>query len=194
MRISLIRGRDFRSSDRPDTEQVAIVNSALSRRYFGGQDPLGKVLQIEDGAHLQRWRIVGVVSDVKAFGPEQPAHADLYRPLAQASFPLLAFTVRTNIDPSTLLKAAKQVIWSVDKDQPIFDAMPLSLLAAQSLALRRVSTILIASFAFTFFIVVLLWDLGFSCSADPSQVTLVMHSSLQTSHLVLPHVRVSVLP
>src|SRR5215472_17252107 len=56
------------------------------------------------------------------------------------------------------------------------------------------TAILIASFAFTFFIVVLLWDLGFSCSADPSQVTLVMHSSLQTSHLVLPHVRVSVLP
>src|SRR5262249_41183384 len=104
-------------------------------------------LQIGDGAHLERWRIVGLVSDVKAFGPEQPAHADLYRPLAQASFPLLAFTIRTNLDPSALLKAAKQAIWSVDKDQPVFDAIPLSMLAAQSLALRRVSTILIASFA-----------------------------------------------
>ena len=147
MGISLIRGRDFTSSDRSDTEQVAIVNSALSRHYFGSQDPLGKVLQMGEGAHLQRWRIVGLVSDVKAFGPEQPAHADLYRPLAQVSFPLLAFTVRTNIDPSALLKAAKQAIWSVDKEQPVFDAMPLRMLAAQSLALRRVSTILIASFA-----------------------------------------------
>lgn len=147
MGISLIRGRDFTSSDRSDTEPVAIVNSTLSRHYFGGQDPLGKVLQIGEGAHVERWHIVGLVSDVKAFGPEQPAHADFYRPLAQKPFPLLAFTVRTNTDPSALLNAAKQAIWSVDKDQPLFDAMPLSMLAAQSLALRRVSTILIASFA-----------------------------------------------
>jgi predicted permease len=147
MGITLLRGRDFSDSDRSDTEYVAIVNSSLSRRYFGGEYPVGKILQLGDAAHLQRWRIVGLVSDVKAFGPEQPAHADLYRPLAQASFPLLAFTVRTDGDPAGLLKAAKQSVWDVDKNQPVFDAMPLSLLAAQSVTLRRVSAILIASFA-----------------------------------------------
>jgi predicted lysophospholipase L1 biosynthesis ABC-type transport system permease subunit len=123
------------------------VNVTLARRYFGNEDPVGKVLAINDPPRAKQWRIIGLVSDVKAFGPEQIAHADLYRPLAQISFPLLAFTVRTSGDPVPLLKLASQAIWEVDKDQPLLDAIPMSELAAQSVTLRRTSTILIASFA-----------------------------------------------
>jgi len=147
MGIALLRGRDFTDSDRTGSEQVAIINSALASRYFGADDPIGKVLELGDAAHPQRWVVIGEVADVHAFGPEQPAHADLYRPLAQMSFPLLSFTVRTAGDPSDVLNPAKQAIWDVDKDQPIFDAMPLSLLAAQSVTLRRVSAILLGGFA-----------------------------------------------
>jgi ABC-type antimicrobial peptide transport system permease subunit len=91
--------------------------------------------------------LVGVVADVKAFGPEQETHAELYRPLAQAQSFLLAFVVRTSAEPGTLLKPAEQAIWNVDKDQPVFDAMPMTLLAGQSLTLRRTSTITLAGFA-----------------------------------------------
>jgi predicted permease len=147
MGIRLLRGRDFTDFDRPGSEQVAIIDSTLARRYFNGEDPIGKVLQINNSGHVERWRVVGIVSDVKAFGPEEAAHADFYRPLAQVSFPLLSFVVRTSADPGVLLNSAKQAVWNVDKDQPIFDAMPVSVLAAQSVTLRRVSTILLASFA-----------------------------------------------
>ena len=147
MGIALLRGRDFNDSDRTGSQQVAIVNSALARRYFGSEDPIGKVMELGGPGHVERWVIVGEVSDVHAFGPEQPAHADLYRPLAQVSFPLLSFTVRVAGDPSSVLNAAKQGVWEVDKDQPVFDAMPLSLLAAQSVTLRRVSAILLGGFA-----------------------------------------------
>ena len=108
---------------------------------------MNKVLQIDEYPHAERWRIVGEVSDVKSFGPEQLAHAEIYRPLAQDPFPLLAFVVRTNGDPAALLKSAKQAIWDVDKDQPVFDAMPMRELAAQSITLRRTSTILLSAFA-----------------------------------------------
>jgi predicted permease len=147
MGIGLLRGRDFNDSDRSGSEKVAIVNSTLARQYFGGENPVDKVLQLGDAAHPERWRIVGEVSDVRAFGPEQAAHADLYRPLSQISFPVLAFVVRTTDDPSKLLKSAESAIWEVDKDQPVFDAMPMRVLAAQSVTLRRTSTILLASFA-----------------------------------------------
>ena len=147
MGISLLRGRDFTDSDRTGSEQVAIINSTLAHRYFGDENPVGKTLQLGEAAHMERWHIVGVVSDVRAFGPEEAPHADLYRPLAQASFPLLAFTVRTAGDPASLLSSAKQAIWNVDKDQPVFDAMPLATLAAESLAVRRVSAIVIGGFA-----------------------------------------------
>jgi len=147
MGIRLLRGRDFTDFDHPGSEQVAIVNSTLARRYFGGEDPVGKVLQIDNAGHVERWHIIGMVSDVRAFGPEEEPHADLYRPLAQVSFPLLAFVVRSSGDPGAPLNAAKQAVWNVDKDQPIWDAMQVSVLAAQSLTLRRVSSILLASFA-----------------------------------------------
>jgi putative ABC transport system permease protein len=147
MGIALLRGRDFTDSDHSGSEKVAVVNLTLARRYFGNEDPVGKVLELGDPGQTKRWRVVGLVSDVKAFGPEEPAHADLYRPLAQSPFPLLAFVVRATGDPAASLKPAEQVIWDIDKEQPIFDAMPMALLAAQSVTLRRISTILAASFA-----------------------------------------------
>ena len=148
MGIHVLRGRDFTDFDKTGSERVAIVNMALARRYFGDEDPLNKVLQISDfGGQTERWRIVGEVADVKAFGPEEEAHADLYRPLAQITFPLLAFVVRTNGDPAVLLKSAERVLWDIDKDQPVFDAMPLRTLAEQSMTLRRTSTVLLANFA-----------------------------------------------
>ncbi len=147
MEISLLRGRVFADSDRPGSEKVAIINSVLAERYFGDEDPLGKSLDVGGAEHADRWRIVGVVSGVKAFGPDQPAHPDLYRPLSQLPFPLLAFAVRTTGDPSALLKSSEQAVWDVDKGQPIFDAFPMSKLASQSVTLRRASAFLLTGFS-----------------------------------------------
>ncbi len=147
MEIGFVRGRDFTDADRSGAERVAIINTTFARRYFRDQDPINKVLQLGDAGQPERWRIVGEVSDVKSFGPEQVAHAELFRPLAQATFPLLAFVIRTTGDPAALLKASEQAIWDVDKDQPVFDAMPMRTLAAQSIALRRTSTTLLVAFA-----------------------------------------------
>lgn len=147
MGIGLLRGRDFSSSDRAASEKVAIINQTLARRYFGDADPIDKVVEIAGDSHADRWRIVGEVSDVKAFGPEQVAHADLYRPLSQVSFPLLSFMVRSSGQPSDLLNSAEQAVWDVDKDQPVFDAKPMTQLAGQSMTLRRTSAVLLAGFA-----------------------------------------------
>ena len=147
MGIHMLRGRDFTKFDKAGAELVAIVNATLARRYFGDDDPINKVLQLGDPGHVQRWRIVGEVGDVKAFGPEEAVHADLYRPLAQLPFPLLAFVIRTNGDSGTLLRSAQGAVWDVDKSQPVFDAMPMRTLAAQSMTLRRTSAILLVNFA-----------------------------------------------
>jgi predicted permease len=144
---SLLRGRDLNELDGPDAEKVAIVNRTFARRYFRDTDPVDKVLEISDFGHIDKWRIIGEVSDIKAFGPEEETHAAIYRSLSQQSFPLVAFVIRATGDPAMVLKPAEQALWSVDANQPIFDAMPMSLLAGQVTALRRVSTILLGSFA-----------------------------------------------
>jgi putative ABC transport system permease protein len=93
------------------------------------------------------WRIVGVAGDVKAFGQDQPTHADIYKPLDQEPFPLIAFTVRTETDPASMIKSAEQALWSVDPNLPVFKAISVQTLAAQSLAVRRASSVLISAFA-----------------------------------------------
>ncbi|MHB8640711.1 MAG: ADOP family duplicated permease [Candidatus Acidiferrales bacterium] len=147
MRIPLLRGRSFTGVDRDGTLRVAIVDETLARRYLGGKDPVGKRLNLGTPEKPEWWQVVGEVGNVKAFGLERPGLPTLYRPFAQLPVGLIAFTIRTEGDPAALLKSAEQAVWDVDEDQPVFQALPMSALAAQSVALRRVSTLLLAGFA-----------------------------------------------
>lgn len=147
MQIPLLRGRVFSDADQANSEQVAIVNATLVQRYLRGEDPLGRRLNVASPDRPEWWTVVGVVGDVKAFGPDQAAHADIYFPVDQAWFPGVAFVMRTANDPATTLKSAEQAVWKVDKDQAIFKAIPVSALAAQAIAVRRVSMVLFAGFA-----------------------------------------------
>ncbi len=146
MRVPLLGGRDFTDADHDGGRKVMIVDETLARQYLGG-NPVGKRLNLGTPEKAEWWEVIGEVGNVKAFGLEQPGLLTLYRPYAQRPLVLVAFTIRTAGDPSGLLKSAQQAVWDVDKDQPIFQALPMSTLAAQSVALRRVSTLLLAAFA-----------------------------------------------
>jgi putative ABC transport system permease protein len=147
MGIRLIRGRDFTERDREGSPQVAIINETLARRYWPGEDPIGKRLNLGDTNDPSWWEIVGVAGDVKAFGLEQETHGDLYRPLYQVPFPLIAFTIRTAADPMRLAASVRQEIWAVDKDQPVFKVLTMEQLASDSVTFRRVSMLLLVFFA-----------------------------------------------
>ncbi len=146
LRVPLVAGRDFTDADREGGRLVAIVDETFARQYLDGS-PMGKRLNLGTPEMPEWWEVVGEVDNVKAFGLERPDLPTLYRPLAQHPWGLLAFAIRTVGAPATLLKSAQQAVWDVDKDQPVFRALPMSTLAAQSIALRRVSTMLLAGFA-----------------------------------------------
>jgi hypothetical protein len=147
MGIPLLRGRNFSAADRADTLHVAMVNQTFMRKYLAGRDPIGTNLNLGSADSPDWWRIVGVVADVRAFGQDQPAHADIYRPFAQDPFPLIAFTVRTQTDPDALTHAAEQELWRVDANLPVLKAISLRALADQALSVRRASSALISAFA-----------------------------------------------
>ncbi|HKQ08283.1 MAG TPA: FtsX-like permease family protein, partial [Blastocatellia bacterium] len=91
---------------------------------------------------------VGVVRDVKSFGLSEETHIDIYRPYDQVTFPLIAFTIRSASDPTSLVAAVRNEVWSVDKDQPFFNkVLPMEQLASDSITLRRVSMLLLGAFA-----------------------------------------------
>ncbi len=147
MGIPLLRGRAFTDADRAGSAQVAIVNQTFARHYFKTEDPVGQRLNLGTGDKPDWWQIVGVVGDVKAFGQDQPTHDDIYRPFDQAPFPIIAFTLRTEADPAAMVKAAEEALWSVDPDLPVFRAIPMDSLAAQTVSLRRSSSALFSGFA-----------------------------------------------
>ncbi len=147
MGIALLRGRAFTDADRADSAHVAMINQTFARQYFKDKDPIGEELNLGTADKPDWWRIVGVSGDVKSFGQDQPTHAEIYRPLDQDPFPIIAFTLRTETDPAAMIKPAEQALWSVDPDLPIFKAIPMDSLANQSLALRRASSVLISGFA-----------------------------------------------
>ncbi|MDQ2843459.1 MAG: ABC transporter permease, partial [Acidobacteriota bacterium] len=147
MGIPLLQGRAFTDADRSGSAQVAMVNQTLAKRYFQGRDPVGEELNLGAVKKPDWWRIVGVTGDVKAFGQDQPTHADIYQPFDQQPFSIVAFILRTETDPAAMVKAAEQALWSIDPDLPVFKAIPMDVLAAQTLAVRRASSVLISGFA-----------------------------------------------
>jgi predicted permease len=147
MGIPMLRGRAFTNEDQAGGLQVAMINQTFARQYFKDADPVGQELNLGTAEKPEWWRIVGVTGDVKSFGQDQPTHADIYRPFDQKSFPIIAFTLRTESDPAAMVKTAEQTLWSVDPDLPVFKAIPMDILANQSLAVRRASSALISGFA-----------------------------------------------
>jgi predicted permease len=147
MGLPLLRGRNFTDADREGGLHVAMINQTMAKRFFGGKDPVGEELNLGSWDKPDWWEIVGVTGDVKAFGQDQPTHADIYRPFDQLPFPLVAFTLRTETDPASTVKAAEQALWSVDPSLPILKTIPMDSLASQTLAIRRASSTLISAFA-----------------------------------------------
>jgi putative ABC transport system permease protein len=147
MGIPLLRGRNFTDADRDGAPQVAMINQTIAKLYFKGSDPVGQELNLGSTDKPDWWKIVGVTGDVKAFGQDQPTHADIYRPFAQQPFPLVAFTLRTETDPVSMVKTAEEAIWAVDPNLPVLKAIPMDVLASQTLAVRRASSAVISAFA-----------------------------------------------
>ncbi len=142
MRIPVVKGRSFTDRDDAHSSPVAIINEKLARRYFPGEDPIGKRLSMDDRAKPTVCEIVGVVGDVKHHGLGAETNPELYRPFEQVPFPLLAFVVRTAADPANLANAVRKEIWAADKDQ-IFRVLTMEQAASESVALRRVSMVLL---------------------------------------------------
>jgi putative ABC transport system permease protein len=149
LRMKLIEGRLFGESDGSGTQLVALINQTLARNLWPGDDPVGK--RFKRGAFRADapWiTIVGIVGDVHQAGPAAPARAEMYLPYRQQEFfPPDYLAVRTSGEPLLLAESVRQQIWSVDKQQPVAEVMPLERLVGENLAPRRMQASLLGGFA-----------------------------------------------
>ncbi|HEX3560945.1 MAG TPA: ABC transporter permease [Pyrinomonadaceae bacterium] len=149
MGIPLVRGRYFDAHDAAEASGVAIIDEALARKYWPGEDPVGKRIAFEGTPQQPRWReVVGIVGHVKDEGLEGESRAQYYVPYAQnANAPNLFLAVRAEGDPASLAPAVRGAIAGVDADLPVYRVTTMEQMVADSLAQRRFSMTLFGVFA-----------------------------------------------
>ena len=148
--IPLIQGRDFTWADDKGAQLVAIINESTAKRFFPGQDPIGKRLhwgKPTAGEPQAPWiTIVGVVGDVRyrdlgAFRP------DIYVPYLQNPYPTMDMVIRTTGDPLERVEEVRQRIFALDKDMPLTKVTTLEQSFSDSIARPRLRAMLLGLFA-----------------------------------------------
>ena len=149
LRIPLIRGRNFSSSDIASAPPVALVNQEFVRRYLPNEDPIGKRIRLDTSA-IDRpdWsEIVGVVGNVRHSFDQRKDMPQAYEPYLQKPSSVMTLVVRTGSDPATFAPMLRRAVWAVDKDQPITAVQTMNQVIAGSGIAARVVNILFGTFA-----------------------------------------------
>jgi hypothetical protein len=107
--IPLLRGRVFERGDGPDSELVAVVSASFAERLWPGQDPMGKLVQLDMGGDIRPSTVVGIVGDVRGdYGLEQEPRPTFYAPFRQRAWSLSIFEIvmRTKDAPASRARRA----------------------------------------------------------------------------------------
>jgi predicted permease len=145
--IPLRQGRFFSDYDRDNSVPVVIISEAMARRFWPGENPIGRRLTPSFHDKQGAREIVGVVGDVKASSLDADASAMMYLPYKQTPRPFVSFVVRTASNPESLVQPVSNAIYSVDKEQALTDIRTMEQVLAESLSDRRFNMTLLLTFA-----------------------------------------------
>lgn len=146
MGIPVVSGRVFNERDTPQTELVVVINETAARRFFAGQDPVGKRVGFGNAPEPQWSRIVGIVGDIRHLGLKVEPRPEIYISASQAPPFAPVVVVRTTTDEVAIVPAIRNAIRELDPDVPIFNVLTLQRIRNQSLAQARFQVLLFGLF------------------------------------------------
>lgn len=148
--IPLVRGRFFNAGDNMKGPLALIVNQSMARRYWPGEDALGKRISFEDHPKEKDWMtIVGIVGDVKD-KPESPeAQMAFWWPIWQTpvSINQMAVVVRGSSDPALLVNDLRRAVRQLDPSLAVAHVRPMDAIADANISTPRFALFLVALFA-----------------------------------------------
>ncbi len=150
MEIPLIAGRPFGATDNATAPRVTIINQTMARKYFPGENPIGKRVAFGDPKKLESWRtIVGVAGDVRYESIEVPPFPLAYAPYQQNAEPWsdMAIVLRTRSAPSSFAASLRQAVLAVDPNQPLTNVQTMEELMAAGVTRPRFTMLLIGTLA-----------------------------------------------
>ncbi len=153
LRIPLLRGRLFNSSDDERTPKVVVINETAARRYWPNEDPVGK--RILSGFDQDQWStIIGVVANVKHTGLDAETNPETYYHFLQippealgVAEATMALAIRTNMAPEAMIAAVRNQVHALDPGQPVFNVKTMEDVVNSSVAQPRFRTLLLSVFA-----------------------------------------------
>jgi putative ABC transport system permease protein len=147
MKVPLLRGRWFTEADRRDSPKVVLISETAARRFWPGEDPIGKPIGVGQNGFSDRVEVIGIVGDVRYGQMDEPPRPEAYISFLQSSRPNMVLSVRTQGNPTALTQAVGREVHSLNKDLPVFDVKTMNERMRDSTARARFSAILLAVFA-----------------------------------------------
>ncbi|HKA22578.1 MAG TPA: ABC transporter permease [Blastocatellia bacterium] len=150
MGITLLSGRDFAVNDTDGAPLVAIVDESFANRFYPNEDALGKRIKRGKLDSTRPWMtIVGIARHVQSRRLEASSGVQVYFPFYQDPTAFnMSLAIRTNApDPLSISGTVREIILSLDNNQPVYDVFTLNRIVGNSLAQRRFSMLLMGIFA-----------------------------------------------
>ncbi len=144
MEIAL-RGRDFTPQDKETESRVAIVNETFARRFFPGQEALGKRFNY-NGPESPYWEVIGVAADGKYESLGENPKPAFYRPLLRDYNTSSTLVARAGGDPQTIIAALRREVQGLDASLPLYDVKTLTQHMNVPLFPARMAAIALGSF------------------------------------------------
>ena len=151
MGIPIVKGRDFNDRDQHKTNPVIVVTESFARKFFPGEDPLGRRIQpginTFDNEHSTMREIIGVVGDIRNRSLNTEPTPAYYVPQTQTPFDQMTVVVKTTNDPRSVVTAVTKEVGALDRDLPVFGVKTMDEYLAASVAAPRFNTTLLSIFA-----------------------------------------------
>lgn len=114
LQAHLLEGRYFNAGEDATKPHVAVVNRALSRKYFAGKDPVGMFMNYDGAPPESAMQVVGMIDDIREGPLDTDARAAFYIPFDQHPLPFFSVVARTSVEAQSLLPVLTATIHQID--------------------------------------------------------------------------------
>jgi len=139
--IPLLEGREVDGNAEDGDPWEVVLSRTAAERFFPGQDPIGKVVELRLTNGPRPMEVVGVVGDVRLSRLEEEPEAALYVPYVHRPRPVMRVAMKTHLSPDVVSGDLRNILERMDPEVPLSRVVPLSNLVSDSMANRRAITV-----------------------------------------------------
>ena len=143
---SLLSGRAFTDLDRQGAPRVVVINDAMARRFWPGEEAVGKRFKFYGDETFAE--VIGIAETAKLFSLSEDPQPVCYTPVLQAYEPAMILNVRASADASALLEPVRRRVQELDSTLPLVRVLTADTLLDQTLWAPRMTAALLLIFGF----------------------------------------------